>query len=50
MLVAFAMHAKATHIVFSKKKINIFAIFQDRNFNVKLANTSLSFEQLDSVV
>ena len=28
---------KATHI-FSAKNINVFAIFQDRNFNVTLAN------------
>ena len=30
-------NAKATHI-FSAKNINVFAIFQDRNFNVMLAN------------
>ena len=29
--------AKATHIFFSKN-INVFAIFQDRNFNVTFAN------------
>ena len=38
-------NAKATHIFFSKKVINKFAIFQDRNFNVTLTNM-LSFEQL----
>ena len=30
-------NAKATHI-FSAKNINVFEIFQDRNFNVMLAN------------
>ena len=38
-------NAKATHI-FSAKNINIFAIFQDGNFNVTLANNFLSFEQM----
>ena len=36
-------NAKAIHI-FSAKNIAVFAIFQDRNFNVTLA--LLSFEQL----
>ena len=42
MWVAFA---KATHI-FSTKNINVFAIFQDRNFNIMLTNNLLNFEQL----
>ena len=35
-------NAKATHIFFSKN-INVFAIFQDRNFNVTLAKTFVKF-------
>ena len=31
---------------FSAKNTNVFAIFQDRNFNVTLANNFLSFEHL----
>ena len=31
---------------FFSKNIDVFAIFQDRNFNITLAKTSLSFEQL----
>ena len=38
-------NAKATHI-FSAKNINVFAIFQDINSNVTLANNLLSFEQM----
>ena len=34
------------HTFFAAKNINVFAIFQDRNFNVSLANILLSFEQL----
>ena len=34
--------AKATHI-FSAKNINVFAIFQDRNFNIMLANNCVQF-------
>ena len=33
-------------IFFSAKNINVFAIFQDRNFNVMLANNLVSFEQM----
>ena len=44
MSIAFA---KATHIF--SKNINVFVIFQDRNTNVTLANTLLSFEQLGPV-
>ena len=36
---------KATHI-FSAKNMNVFAIFQDRNFNVTLANNFKCFEQM----
>ena len=36
------MHAKDTHI-FSAKNVNVFAIFQDRNFNVTLANNFVKF-------
>ena len=44
-----ATNVKATHIC-SVKNINVFAIFQDRNFNVMLANeltlkSSLYFTQ-----
>ena len=38
MCVAFAMQS-----FFSAKKINVFAIFQDRNFNVTLANNIVKF-------
>ena len=31
------------HIFFHQKNINVFAIFQDRNFNVKLGNTFVKF-------
>ena len=42
-----AKTTKATHVFFAAKNINVFAIFQDSNFNVMIANsTSLSFEQL----
>ena len=34
------------HIFFSAKNINVFAIFQDRNYNITFANNLLSFEQL----
>ena len=34
--------AKATHI-FSAKNINVFAIFQDRNFDITLANNFVKF-------
>ena len=37
-------NAKATHI-FSAKIINVFARFQDKKFNILIAN-NLSFEQL----
>ena len=30
----------------AKKKKNVFAIFQDRNFNITLANNFVTFEQL----
>ena len=32
-----------------KKNINVFAIFQDRNFTVTLANNFVKFEQLGPV-
>ena len=35
-------NGKTTHI-FPAKNINVFAIFQDRNFNVKLANNFVKF-------
>ena len=35
-------NAKATH-AFSVKNINVFAIFQDRNFNFTLANNFVKF-------
>ena len=35
-------NAKATHI-FPAKNINVFAIFQDRSFNVTLANNIVKF-------
>ena len=35
-------NAKSTHI-FSAKNINIIAIFQDRNFNIMLANNFVKF-------
>ena len=39
-------NAKATHI-FLAKNINVFSIFQDRNFNINLAvNLVKKFEQL----
>ena len=40
-------NTKATHIFFSAKtKINVFAVFQDRNVNITLANNFLKFLQL----
>ena len=43
-------NAKATHIL-SAKNINVFAIFQDRNFNVILANNcALVFHNLFTVL
>ena len=45
MWVAFAMIAKATHIFFAKN-INVFTIFQDRNFKLTLANNFIKFWQL----
>ena len=42
MWVAFAMHVKATHI-FSEENINVFVLFQDTNFIVKLANNFIKF-------
>ena len=44
LLTVVECNAKATHIL-SAKIINIFAVFQDTNFNVMLAN-SISFAQL----
>ena len=38
-------NAKAAHI-FSAKNIDIFAIFQNRNFNITLANNTVGFEQM----
>ena len=35
-------NAKATHI-FSAKNINVFAIFQERNYNVTLADNFVKF-------
>ena len=35
--------AKATHIFWSAKHITVFVIFQDRNFNVTLANNFFKF-------
>ena len=40
MWVAFAMQKLLT---FSAKDINVFAIFQDRKFNVTLANNFIKF-------
>ena len=39
------MHAKATHIFFSKN-ISLFTIINDQNFNDMLTNDIVSFEQL----
>ena len=45
MRVAFAMQVAFATLV--QQKISMFlTIFQDRNFNVRLASTLLSFEQL----
>ena len=35
-------NARATHI-FSAKNINVFAVFQDGNFNIMLANNFVKF-------
>ena len=37
-----SIYAKATYFFFSKK-FNVFVIFQDRNFNVTLANNFFRF-------
>ena len=34
---------------FQQKRINVFAIFQDRNFNIMLANNLLSFDSWTQV-
>ena len=38
-------NAQATHIL-SAKIINVFAIFQDRNFNLTLANDLIKFQTI----
>ena len=43
MLVAFAMQMQKLLTFFSAKNINIFAVFQDRNLNVTLANNFIKF-------
>ena len=35
--------AKATHIFFQQKNINVFAIFQDRDFDIKLSSNFFKF-------
>ena len=35
-------NAKATH-TFSAKNINVFAVFQDRNYNITIANNFVKF-------
>ena len=45
-LVFLLQKCEATNIFFSAKNINVFVLFQDRNFNVMLADNLLSFEQL----
>ena len=46
MWVAFAVQ-KILTFFFSAKNINVFAIFQDKNFNTMLANNFVKFEQLN---
>ena len=43
MWLAFAMQKLYTHIFFSAQNINVFAIFQNRNFNLTLDNNFVKF-------
>ena len=42
-LIFLLQKCEATHIFFSAKTINVFAIFQDRNFNVTLDYNLVKF-------